>query len=141
MSDPVALSVLPVLQLEFPGVSVEQLASRYANDIVLDYIGRRCLPRDRAREIILDHRARAQQLADQRAEQRAERRRRGDPIRRRITALRARQQVDIDGDLSRSALATLMAEDASAREASTDRRMAEFRNAELTRHSFRTEAG
>ena len=35
-----------------PGVTAAQLAARHREDIVLDDLGRRCLPRDIAREII-----------------------------------------------------------------------------------------
>lgn len=123
MSDPVALTVLA---LELDGVTAEQLGRRYAADVVVDFIGRRCVARDTAREIIAEHHAQRQQLADRRAEQLAESKRRGNPLRRRVQALQARQQIDVGGDLSRSALASMLLDDHDDHMAAADRRIAEY---------------
>lgn len=97
--DPAAWIPLSELALEGFGhadtvdVRIRNLRHDLSEDLLLDDIGRACVPRSVARQMFAD-RAQAVRDADaQRAAERAEAKARGNPLRDRIRALQARETL------------------------------------------------
>ena len=115
MSDPVPLSHV---QLE-TDIPVEQLAREHADFVVEDFLGRLCLPRQIAREVIVGHRERLRVHAVERQEYRqrssaiAQREREG--MRERLAARGRRDAAVLAGDGSLSALQLMMSSDVERR--------------------------
>ena len=131
MSETVALSVLA---LELP-VTADELAHRYPDLITEDFLGRRAISRTDAKQILADHRAQQQQLADQRAETIAQRRRQGDPVRAKVRALLARTD-----EPTGNALVDMLSRDPDNAFARSSAAMDEQLSGVMTMHS-RTERG
>lgn len=129
MKDSVPL-VLVAGEIDEP---IDALAQRLDAEVMLGVAGVRHVDVGLAERLIEQHRDRQQAQREQaqlRREQDAARRAaqaaRAKADRDRVRAIQARQQIDVDGDLSASAFATLTADDESSRLARAGRRMDEY---------------
>lgn len=118
--------------------TVDRLADRLGDQVIVDDAGLRCCTRATARRLYdaREGRREAQRQATRQARQQP------NPLRERIRAQQEHQrQIDIDGDLAASALATITAGDHESRLAAAGRRMddmlASGRNGVLRFHSFK----
>lgn len=121
--------------------SADELAERLGDRVAVDDIGRRCVDRTLAGVMIAAYHAekQAQQEREQRRnEQAAARRqvmaRQHQQLLDRVKAVQMRQQIDVDGDLSKSALATMTADDLESKLARSSNRMDDFLGGGFTRH-------
>ena len=115
MSDPIPLSHL-LLEPELAGITAEQLARDHAGEIELDYVGRKCLPRPVARQVLDGYRRQRDRRAAERAERSAEARRRSDEVaqRRRAEALRERDRAALAENPTLDAFALMVGSDTEA---------------------------
>lgn len=79
-------NLIPLAELVIEGLaaSVDELARRIGDDVLLDDIGRRCTTRATARHLIAERAAAAERLRARKAQSR---RQEPDPVRERIRAL------------------------------------------------------
>ena len=111
--------------------SAEQLAADYVDFVVLDYLERRCLPRQIAKEIVAGHNERQRVHREDRAQRRqrsaAAARAEHEAMRARLAARAQRDAAMLAADPSMPALACMTARDIEAQMTRTGGRNDEMR--------------
>ena len=127
MSDPTPISHI-ALEVD---TSAEQLAAAHADYVVEDFLGRLCLPRQIAREIIVEHRERlrvhAEHLAERRQRSSAAARVAHEDMRARLAARAERDAAMLAADPSMPAAVLMMSADIEREMTRTGERNDEMR--------------